>query len=136
MEPDIIIIIVQNLSQELFVHQRSANKKMFPLFYGLGAGGYIESGEAPAQAAKRELKEELDIDNEVEPLFSFHFASKEVTHNVHVFKTMYDGDLTPSVEFQWSGWMSLREVDRLATENKLCPDTKVLYEKWKGKYLT
>jgi len=135
MEPDKVIIIVQNSSGELFVHQRSANRKMFPLLYGLGAGGNVETGENPAEAAKRELKEELGIDNEIEPLFNFHFASEEITHNLHVFRAKYDGNLRPGEEFQWSGWMSLKEVDRLAVENKLCPDTKVLYERFLKEYL-
>jgi len=135
MEPDKVVIIVQNSSGQLFVHQRSADRKIFPLLYGLGAGGNVEPKESPIQAAKRELKEELSIDTAVEPLFSIKFESDEVKHTVHVFRAPYDGEVKPCEEFKWSGWMDIEEVDQLAGDNKLCPDTKVLYEKWKGEYL-
>jgi 8-oxo-dGTP pyrophosphatase MutT (NUDIX family) len=135
MQPDKVVIIVQNSSGQLFVHQRSADRDIFPLLYGLGAGGHVESGESPIQAAKRELKEELDIEIELEPLFSINFESDELKHIVHVFQAPYDGKVKSCKEFKWSGWMNIEEVDQLAEDNKLCPDTKVLYEKWKNEYL-
>ncbi len=134
MESDKVVIIVQNSLGKLFVHQRSAKKKIFPLLYGLGAGGCVNSGESPEQAAERELKEELNINNKVKSLFNIYFKSESLNHKVHVFYVKYDGNLKPSNEFQWSGWLDIAGVDRLAEENKLCPDTKVFYEKWKKEY--
>ena len=135
MEPDKVVIIVQNSSGQLFVHQRSADKKMFPLLYGLGAGGHVEPKESPTQAAKRELKEELDIDSKIKPLFNIDFESDEIKHTIHVFEVSYDGEIKQCKEFKWSGWMNIEQVDQLANNNKLCPDTKVLYEKWRNEYL-
>jgi 8-oxo-dGTP pyrophosphatase MutT (NUDIX family) len=131
MDADKVVIIVENSSGQLFVHQRSADKKLFPLHYGLGAGGNVEVGEKPINAARRELKEELGLSTEIESLFSFPFESNEVNHIVHAFKTIYDGEIKSCKEFQWSGWMDIGDVDQLATENKLCPDTKIVYMKWK-----
>ena len=131
---DMVVIIVQNSSGQLFVHQRNANKKMFPSLYGLGAGGHVEAGETPNQAANRELQEELDINMKVEPLFSIDFKSDDIEHIVHTFKALYDGDVKPCEEFQWSGWLNMEKVDQIANDNKLCPDTKILYEKWKAQY--
>jgi len=135
MESDKVVIIVQNSSGQLFVHQRSADKKIFPLLYGLGAGGHVKPKESPIQAAKRELKEELSIDAEVKSLFGINFELNTVKHTVHVFRVSYDGDVKPCREFKWSGWMDIEEVDQLAGDNKLCPDAKVLYEKWREEYL-
>ena len=135
MEPDKVVIIVQNLSGQLFVHQRSADKKMFPLLYGLGAGGHVEPKESPTQAAKRELKEELNINSEVEALFNIKFKLDKIQHTIHVFKALYDGEIEKCREFRSSGWMDIEKVDHLAVSNKLCPDTKILYEKWKNEYL-
>jgi mutator protein MutT len=135
MEPDKVVIIVQNSSGQLFVHQRSADRKMFPLLYGLGAGGHVEPKESPAQAAKRELKEELNLNTKVEPLFSIDFESDKIKHTIHVFKVSYDGEIKQCKEFKWSGWMNIEQVDQLVANNKLCPDTKVLYEKWRNEYL-
>jgi len=135
MESDKVVIIVQNSSGKLFVHQRSADKETFPLPYGLGAGGHVESGEKPIQAAKRELKEELGIGPKPESLFSIRFESNEFKHIVHVFKALYNGGVDSSEEFKWGRWMNIEEIDRLVDDNKLCPDTKILYEKWKNEYL-
>ena len=135
MQSDKVVIIVQNSSGQLFVHQRSADRETFPLLFGLGAGGHVEPREEPIQAAKRELKEELDIEVELKPLFSINFKSDEFKHIVHVFKALYDGKMGSSGEFKWSGWMNIEEVNQLADDNKLCPDTKILYEKWKSGYL-
>ena len=134
MKQDMVVIIVQNSSGQLFVHQRNADKKMFPSLYGLGAGGHVEPGETPNQAASRELQEELDINIKVQPLFSIDFKSTDVNHIVHVFKALYDGDVKLCNEFQWSGWLNIEKVDQMSNNNKLCPDTKILYEKWKTQY--
>lgn len=131
MEPDKVVIIVQNSSGQLFVHQRSADKEIFPSLYGLGAGGHVEPKESPIQAAQRELREELGLDIKVEPLFSIDFESDKIKHIVHVFKTKHDGEVKPCKEFQRSGWMNIEQINQLAANNKLCPDTKILYEKWK-----
>ncbi len=135
MELDKVVIIVQNSSGQLFVHQRSADKKMFPLLYGLGAGGHVELKESPTQAAKRELKEELNIDSGIEALFNIRFKLGKIQHTIHVFGASYDGEIEKCREFRWSGWMDIEEIDQLANNNKLCPDTKILYEKWKNEYL-
>lgn len=57
-----IAVIIRNSRGEFFVHQRAANKKMFPNLYGPGCGGHIRQGETPAQAARRELHEETGIE--------------------------------------------------------------------------
>lgn len=134
MKQDMVVIIVQNSLGSLFVHQRSVDKKIFPSFFGLGAGGHIEQGETPNQAANRELQEELGINNKVESLFSIDFKSDDVEHTVHVFKVLHNGNVKPCKEFQWSGWLNIEKVDQIANDDKLCPDTKILYEKWKALY--
>ena len=93
MNQEMVVIIVQNSQGKLFVHQRSANKKTFPSLYGLGAGGHVEPNELPHQAASRELNEELELKTKLESLFSIDFTSTDNNHIVHVFKTLYDGDI-------------------------------------------
>jgi mutator protein MutT len=131
MEPDKAVIIIQNSGGHIFVHKRSPGKRLFPSRYALGAGGHVEPGEAPEEAARRELKEELGIDALPERLFTIRYESSELKHSLHVFFLRHDGEVEGCEEFQWSGWMDLKDVDRLASKGMLCPDTRMLYEKWK-----
>jgi len=131
MEPDKVVIIVRNSLGQFFVHQRSAEKETFPLLYGLGAGGHVELKEKPEDAAERELREELKIDAEVKPLFKTSFESVEVSHTIHIFEVLWNGEIAPCEEFEWSGWLNEEEVNQLSVQNKLCPDTDVLYNKYR-----
>jgi len=136
MKTNIAIIIVQDSGGQLFVHQRQADKKVFPSLYGLGAGGKVDGDEKPEQAAVRELREELSVDKKVESLFSFPFTQHVVSYDVHVFRVMHDGELKPCKrEFQWWGWMNRQETDQLVARNLFCPDTKIVYERLLKEYL-
>jgi isopentenyl-diphosphate Delta-isomerase len=50
---------------ELLVQQRDANNYIYPSLWHVSAAGHVAAGEAPIQAARRELAEELGI--EVQP---------------------------------------------------------------------
>ncbi len=132
---EIVIIIVQKY-EKLYVHQRSAEKKVDPSLFGLGAGGKAEPGESPLEAAARELGEELEIERkpeELERLFNFPFPERN--YHVHVFRTCHYGEINlRNNEFQWGGWMNCSEIDLLAEQGKLCPDTKIAYERFKREY--
>lgn len=133
---NIAIIIVQCL-EELYVHQRSNSKKTYPGLYGLSAGGKVNDGESPMMAAKRELKEELGIEKNVQRLFDFVFINGH--YRVNVYRTMLDEEerkkIVPCSEFQWTGWMTIQEIDeRLLKEDKLCPDTRIVYERFKREF--
>lgn len=56
-------IYVVNSKGEMLIHKRSENKKLNPGFWDITVGGHVRSGETYEDAAKRELKEELGINN-------------------------------------------------------------------------
>jgi len=56
-------IYVINSKGEMLIHKRAASKKLHPGFWDTTVGGHIHSGETYEVAAKRELKEELGIEN-------------------------------------------------------------------------
>ena len=55
-------IWVINEKNEILLQQRSFKKKNFPGVIDAAATGHVDAGEAIIQGAKRELKEELQID--------------------------------------------------------------------------
>ncbi|MDO8660271.1 MAG: NUDIX domain-containing protein [Candidatus Woesearchaeota archaeon] len=135
---EVVIIVVQNSQKQFLVHQRSSKKKISPSLWGLGAGGRIEPNEKPQAAAKRELMEELQIDAEPKFLFTFPFDytpyGSGTNGHTHIFHVVYNGTPTSCDEFQWTGWMNKEEIDTLSKENKMCPDTKIAWEKLKQEF--
>lgn len=84
-------IMLVNSKGELLLHQRSANKKAYPLYWSGAAAGHLIRGETYEQAAIRELKEELGVEAELE--FVGKFFSEEDREMVGVFLGHYDGPI-------------------------------------------
>ena len=124
----IAVIFINNSKGEFFVHQRLSSKKTFPNLYGIGAGGHVDEDEQPLEAATRELREETGLVSPVTSLFVMDFDTSDMNHRAHLYTTQSDAPITTdSSEWQWSGWMNKKDLDQLAAENKLCPDTKAMY---------
>lgn len=129
----IVVIIIRAADGRYFIHQRAEDKRLFPGLYGIGAGGKVAQGEAPSEAAARELCEETELAGPLRPLFSFEYVGEAAQHHLHIFELQAEGE--PRVahgEWKWCGWVSEEELDRLADEGKLCPDTLQLYRRYRG----
>src|SRR5262249_18996184 len=64
-------IFVFNRRGELFVHQRTPTKDVYPSHWDVAIGGVVAAGETFDQGAQREVWEELGVAIELEPLFPF-----------------------------------------------------------------
>lgn len=127
----ICLVIIRRESGELFVHQRLANKRLFPELFGLGAGGRCEPGESPAAAARRELQEETGLAAAPTRLFEVDYRSAELHHRISVFDLMTSLEPAHDArEWQWSGWLEQTRVRELAEQGLLCPDTALVFERF------
>lgn len=61
-------VLVFDTAGRLYLQKRSPNKDTHPLKWTSSASGHVDPGESYTQAAVRELKEELDLSLELEPL--------------------------------------------------------------------
>jgi isopentenyldiphosphate isomerase/NTP pyrophosphatase (non-canonical NTP hydrolase) len=125
------IILVRNAHNEMLVQKRSADKAVFPGYFALGAGGCVKSKETYHDAAVRELKEELGIDDKnISFLFSFKYL-KDNPALFQVFECRYDGPITIQKE-ELSGffWINADSVKELMAANKFPPDDYITFEKW------
>jgi isopentenyldiphosphate isomerase len=82
-------IMLVNGDGELLLHQRSAEKRSYPLYWSGAAAGHLISGETYEQAASREMKEELGVEAKLE--LAGKFFSEEDREMVAVFFGYYDG---------------------------------------------
>ncbi|MBA8666691.1 NUDIX domain-containing protein [Holosporaceae bacterium 'Namur'] len=71
--PHRIVLILVREGDKIFIQKRADCVKYLPGYYCTSAGGHVEAGEAPLDAAKRELKEELGLESEPEMIAEFIF---------------------------------------------------------------
>lgn len=108
----VVHLHVFNDKGELFLQKRPAWKDIQPDKWDTAVGGHIDLGENAEQALKREVREELGI-TEYEPQFvtSYVFESKVEKELVFVYKTTYNGEITPSKEELDGGrFWSIQEI--------------------------
>lgn len=67
----------------LFLQKRSSKKDIFPNFWDSSVGGHVDWGEVPDEAALREAKEELGLEN-----LNINFITK------HIIETRFERELT------------------------------------------
>jgi isopentenyldiphosphate isomerase len=85
----VAFVMLTNRSGELLLHQRSARKKAYPLYWSGAAAGHLHSGETYEEGARRELREELGIEVPLELVGKFY--SPPDREMVAIFLGSYDG---------------------------------------------
>lgn len=123
-------VLVRDPAGAIYVHRRSPEKDWCPSHHDAAAGGVLLDGEAPADAARRELAEELGISGlELRPLPRSHYEDATVRCVEHCFEVTFDG--TPvhaDGEVVWGAWWTLEQLgERLADAAwPFVPDTRSL----------
>jgi isopentenyldiphosphate isomerase len=133
--PHIVVsVLVRDAAGRIYVHRRTGTKDVFPGMHDCWVAGCLTAGEQPAEAAQRELEEELGIAGVVlVPLFRQWYADDVTQHVCHAFTTTYDGPVQhQEAEIAWGGWMTADElVDRLADPSwPFVPDGRSAIERW------
>jgi isopentenyl-diphosphate delta-isomerase len=96
-------IFIINTNDQMLIHKRQTTKKTWPGFWTNACCSHPRKNENLQEAAKRRLREELEIMCDVQPLFKFHYKAdyddKYGEHEIdHVFLGIYDGDVRPNKE--------------------------------------
>ena len=87
-----VYVLVFNDLGEIFIHQRTAGKDVYPSYWDMTVGGVVASGESFDQAARREGQEELGVALEPEFLFPFQYPSAmHGTAFAQVYRVRHNG---------------------------------------------
>ncbi len=93
----VIHVHVFNSKGELYLQQRSFTKDIQPGKWDTAVGGHVDYGETIEQAAMRECKEELGLEN-ISPGFLYKYNWQSTIENelVYVYLLLYDGEISPN----------------------------------------
>jgi isopentenyldiphosphate isomerase len=117
-------ILLFNSDGQLFVHQRSATKDVYPSYYDVAVGGVVAAGESYDEGARRELAEEVGVFGAVpRPILRFQYEDADNQVNGRVYSCSYDGSLTLQAEEIVAGeWLDLDVVFERTRHAQFCPD--------------
>jgi isopentenyldiphosphate isomerase len=118
-----VYILVFNTSGELFIHQRTTTKDVFPGYWDVAIGGVLAAGEDFAESARREGFEELGVTLEPHALFPFQYHDAATLVRGMVYRAVHDGPFRLQPEEIVRGeFVRLHDVwDRIESD-KFCPD--------------
>jgi isopentenyldiphosphate isomerase len=116
-------ILVFNRRDELFIHLRTPVKDAYPSHWDVAIGGVLAAGESFDDGARRELREELGVDAEVEPLFPFRYADPSTIVHGMVYRARHDGPFRLQPEEIVEGeFVPLSQMRERASKTAFCPD--------------
>lgn len=119
-----VYVLVFNSRGDLFVHQRTAGKDVYPSYYDVAIGGVVSAGETYEQAAEREIAEEIGVSGAaLDYVAELRYADASNRINGRVFRCTFDGELNLQAEEIVAGeWLPLEAVARRVRELPFCPD--------------
>ena len=95
----VVHLHVFNTAGDIYLQKRPEWKDIQPGKWDTAVGGHMDYGEAPEEALRREVREELGItDFTPEFIGKYVFDSKRERELVYVNRTIYDGPVRPSTE--------------------------------------
>jgi isopentenyldiphosphate isomerase len=117
-------ILVFNTRGQLFVHQRTPTKDIYPSYFDVVVGGVVGADETYDDGARRELAEELGVTTAVpRPILGFQYEDADNRVNGRVYSCSYDGPLTLQPEEIAQGeWLDLDVVLERTRQVPFCPD--------------
>jgi 8-oxo-dGTP pyrophosphatase MutT (NUDIX family) len=120
--------------ERLYVHRRTDTKLVHPGAWDCWAGGVVDPGESPDDAAVRELAEELGVrDAPLVPLERFGYDDGRLRYHVFAFEAFWDGPVTwqPS-EVADGRWVTVAELRAMLADPtcRFAPDGRLGAKRW------
>ncbi|MBS4537646.1 NUDIX domain-containing protein [Clostridium sp. D2Q-11] len=128
----VINIFIFNSEGKMIIPRRSSNRRIFPDCYDFSVGGHVSSRESYEEAAYKELREELGIENVIlKEIGYFHPKDLNTSSFSKLYRLVYDGELNIDRDgISEIHYFSIDEIIELLKENpkKFKGDFKPLFE--------
>jgi isopentenyldiphosphate isomerase len=117
-------ILLFNSGGQIFVHQRTADKDVYPSYFDVAVGGVVLSGESYDDGARRELEEEVGISTAaLRCILPLRYEDEANLVNGMVYSCTHDGPLRlDSKEIVSGEWLDLDQVIERVQRDPFCPD--------------
>jgi isopentenyl-diphosphate delta-isomerase type 1 len=112
-------LLVTNRAGQVFLHQRSMLKDLFPGVWDSSAAGHVGAGEDYDGTAQRELGEEIGCRPDQPPKRLFKIEAREEIGQefVWVYRVEAEGPFTLEVEeIERGDWFTVEQIDRWISE--------------------
>jgi isopentenyldiphosphate isomerase len=119
-----VYILVFNSRGQLFVHQRTQAKDVFPGYWDVAVGGVLSAGEDYDGGARRELAEELGItDAALRRLFPLRYEDTQNRVCGMLYSCLWDEVVRlQASEIAAGDWVDLDVVLERTRRDQFCPD--------------
>ena len=125
-------ILARDPEGRIFVHRRTATKRVFPSLHDMWVGGVVGAGETYDEAALREAEEELGVTGLDRPVPLFKFLYETEAHAW--WSTAYEVTVTQPVrpqveEVAWHTFLTDEELTARLTAWDWVPDGLEAYRR-------
>ena len=118
-----VYLLVFNTRGELFIHQRTATKDVYPSHWDVAVGGVLAAGESFDAGAVREAREEIGVAVQPEALFPVRYADAASIAQGMAYRAVHDGPFRLQVEEIVRGeFVSLEDLPHRIGRDPFCPD--------------
>lgn len=119
--------VVVNGAGEVLLQLRSRTKDSHPGYWDISMGGHVDIGEEYPEAARRELAEELGIENsEFEEVARRDASAQSGWEFVRIYEVRCDGPFNPPAdEIGELRWVAPEQLFREYTPDQSDPDRRI-----------
>jgi isopentenyldiphosphate isomerase len=123
-----VYLLVFNSRGEVFIHQRTPTKEIFPAFWDVCVGGLPAAGEPFVDAVQREALEEIGVAVTPEELFPILYRDEQFVVHGMVYRAVHDGPFTFQAEEVARGeFVRVDELELRFGRERFCPDGQAVW---------
>jgi 8-oxo-dGTP pyrophosphatase MutT (NUDIX family) len=126
-----IAVMCANSAGEIYVHQRTDWKDVFPGQYDMFVGGVVSAGETYDACAVREIAEELNIVGPTpEFLFMHRYEGDKSRSHIAVYRVIWDGPIRHQAsEIAWGMFFRVQETLDNSRGFDFVPDSGQVFQR-------